>query len=320
MKKIFTTLTTGLMIIAILNSCFLAKSYSCETVKASGDSSKNYALIIQGTSTDLDGDPSDNPEVEYCFSVACGKAYSAFGASYHKEQLYRPKTRDNDPETKDIKYMITEDIPAKLGDNKQVFIFITAHGDDNGYMYFNYGQIFPNVKPDELNKWLGDMEKKCNPSKVIVVIDSCYSGISAKRLGAQNRIIITSTDSDFSATVQKTDSTCKSFSIAYFDNLIITKNYGLAWKAADKFIDDGTWINPKQNPQINDNGDTVSSGTAAVDNLPFLSSGDGSVALGTRVSAILKPVNYRINIFSNFLIKDKITSLIQIFQKICYTK
>jgi len=308
MKKIKASLFIGFIFIAIFNSCILVRA-----------DSSNYALIIQGTSTDLDGDPSDNLEVEYCFSVACAKADIAFGASYHKEKLYRPKTRDNDPETKDIKYMITEDIPAKLGDNKQVFIFIAAHGDMNGFMYFNYGQIFPNVKPDELNTWLGDMEKKCNPSKVIVVIESCYSGISAKKLGAQNRIIITSTDSDSSATVQKTDSIGKSFSIAYFDNLFITKNYGLAWKAADNFIDDGTWVNPEQNPQINDNGDKVSSGTAAIDNLPFLS-GDGSVALGTKVSASVKPVNYRINIFSNFLIKDKLTSLIQMFQKICYNK
>ena len=292
-NKMFTMLVALLMIVILFNTCFFVSTKAQETVKISNTSDKNYALIIQGTAIDLDFIPGDNKIIEDSFSNACLKAKSVFSRiDYNTKFLYKPLTRDNNPNTEDIMDIITNEIPEKLGDNKQVFIFIAAHGDSSGNLLIRWLQMYPMISVSDLDGWLDTMEGKCKPSRVTVVIESCHAGRHASGLAGSNRIIITSTDASNYAWVRKTDEgILQSFSIEFFNSLQMGKSYGQAWEDADAFIDGGEWSSSSQNPLINDNGGTSGSGTSLCDTLPF-PSGDGQKALNTWPGRVSKSHSY----------------------------
>ncbi len=235
---------------------------------------KNYALIIEGTAVDLDFQPFDNKDIQKSFKKSCDTAQLVFS-----RLDYHPPKRLTKPNTNKVKDIITNEIPEKLGDKKQVFIFIAAHGDAAGNLLMKWLQFDPMISSSELNNWLNTMESKCNPSRVTVVIESCHSGHHAVRLSGSNRIIITSTDLS-NAWIDKTEQgDYQSFSYSFFSSLLRGKSYGEAFTDADRLIDGGNWLSSSQNPQINDNGDSISSGTSKVDYLPI--NLDGKKALKT---------------------------------------
>jgi hypothetical protein len=157
---------------------------------------------------------------------------------------------------------ITNWIPANLGNKEQVFIYLAGHSDLEGNQIVGLMQF---ITDNNFVDWINTMERKCNPSAVTIVMETCYAGDIITKLRGHKRIIITSTDADNPSYFYPVF-LWSYFSSPFFDALSNGKSYGEAWEYADNKVD--STLNPliwDQNPQINDNYGT--SGTAASDTL-----------------------------------------------------
>jgi len=124
-------------------------------------------------------------------------------------------------------------IPDNLADNSQIFIYIGAHSDVLSTLVIGYIARIPQIS---LKLWIDNMESKCNPSVVTIVIESCQSGRFISKLKGPDRIVITSTDTIHFAYYNPIDEFVY-FSTPFFEGLQMGKSYGSAWEHADKNVD-----------------------------------------------------------------------------------
>jgi hypothetical protein len=169
---------------------------------------------------------------------------------------------------KAFEYSIKNWLPSHCDSETECFIFMVDHGRDGGY----FGLTKWNLLRDyEFADWLKDLEYKT----LTIFINSCYSGDFIDDLSGPNRIIITSTNTTGKSFTNLADESV--FPQAFFNELekasdSYNPSYGKLWEEADKCI-----YSDKMNPQIDDNGDGIGSGTVEYDKLPL--EGDGELAL-----------------------------------------
>jgi hypothetical protein len=205
-----------------------------------------------------------------------------------------------------LETMLTGDIIKRSP--KRLFLYFVDHGKkDEGLLLNTEGQI---LTPRKLNEWLDKIEDEVvGLENIVVVIESCYSGMFIPELSGKNRVIITSTDANNVAYGYK-ETGLPLFSGPFFDALEAGHSYGEAWEIADEVVDkeeeglerkgistnnlqenreiypqllkewDGRTFSGKeaQNPLIDDNGDGCGSGTSEPDDLNNLE--DGNFASG----------------------------------------
>ncbi len=258
MKKILTIIIAILFLTLCLNNVS-SKKIEINKSKVTLENSKtinsknfnsNYALVIYGYN-------GDGIILEH-HKDAAQTAYDFFK---NKNDFYLPSSNlnPNSPPGRifpqKLNDLIVNDIPEKLGDNKQIFIFITCHGGSGGLLYL---QRFLGISTLNLKDWIEDMEENLKNrdkkySCLTVLINSCYAGNHIYSLNdpSKKRIVITSTDSN-SYCYYNSDTGEEYFTEEFFESLSRGKTYGEAWEDADSLIDNGE-LPSDQNPKIADN-------------------------------------------------------------------
>lgn len=202
------------------------------------------------------------------------------------------------PRRNTVKNIIENEIPNNLANNKQIFVYIGAHGDIAGSLLMRWAGIIPvGISPYDLQSWFNTMENNLNSqgktySQCIIVIESCYAGQHIDYLSKDNRIVITTTDWDSSSYGSKAGEMY--FSDAFFDAIANGNSYGRAWEIADSVIDNNDEIR-SQNPQIEDTGNDIPVGTSEPDTLPIWDGDithpnvkDGTAAKGLKPNPVPK--------------------------------
>lgn len=269
-KKI-KCLVIGVSFIAILMISSLggalSTTYKNNLTVQSDD--KKCAVILCGTAIHRVFDP-----FKIAFIKTTDHAYRALKHVGYKDKdiLYLSKHFGVGTDVFQIKeafeYAIKNWLPSHSDVETDCFIFMVDHGRDGGY----FGLTKWNLLRDyEFADWLKDLEYKT----LTIFIDSCYSGDFIYNLSGPGRIIITSTNTTGTSYTNLADESV--FPQEFFNELEKTSenynpSYGELWEAADKCVYSST-----MNPQIDDNGDGVGSGTVEHDSLPL--DGDGELAL-----------------------------------------
>jgi len=232
-----------------------------ENIETLGISNKNCALFVSGTWT------ADWPESDEIFERVATDAKDMFDSYGSYETWLRVE-----PSKSSIRDVIENQIPEKLGNNKQIFMYFGAHGDSAGTLLIKRVLGVPvGLNAIELGNWVDNMQSNLKDkgksySYCTIVIESCFSGNHINELSNDNRIVITSTDSDHSA--YGSDAGEMYFSDAFFSALSDGNTYGKSWELADKFIDTYEGIE-KQDPKIEDTGNKKSVGSDDPDTLPI---------------------------------------------------
>lgn len=246
-KIIVITAFICFLLISSMNVSSLNISDAKESIKdkkqkiETQNAANNYALTIWGYGGDgilLEHHKAAAERVDGYFSSR---------GDYETQILGRPFLWQ-------VSNAIVNDIPNKLGNNKQIFIMITCHGNSGGGLHM---QRLIAINPGKLAEWIGDMEENLESlgktySCLTIFINTCYAGIhqSFLRNSTKNRIIITSTDSDSHSYYDGYNGE-EWFIEEFFDSLENGNSYGRAWEDADALIDDG--LHPaSQNPKISD--------------------------------------------------------------------
>ena len=222
---------------------------------------KNCALFISGAGT------VDWPGSASIFARVATGAKSMFDSygSYNTWLEIQPRRNE-------VKNIIENEIPNNLANNKQIFVYIGAHGDLGGSLLMRWAGILPvSISPYDLRSWFNNMEDSLNSkgktySKCTIVIESCYAGQHIDYLSKDNRIVITATDWDSSSYGSKAGEMY--FSDAFFEAIGNGNSYGRAWEIADSVIDNNDDIQ-SQNPRIEDTGNDIPVGTSEPDILPI---------------------------------------------------
>jgi len=216
---------------------------------------QNYALILYGYG-------GDGIFIEH-HKAAAQTAYDFFesqGYFLPKNQYDKNKPIGRAlPNT--VKDYIINDIPNNLGNEKQIFIFITCHGSSSGGLYLT---SLIGISAASFKNWIDVMENNLEKkgksySCLTFFIQTCYAGVQISYLSdvAKKRIIITSTDS-ITPSYYHPVTGKEWFSEKFFESLGSGSSYGEAWEDADALIDDGTH-HQDQNPKISDNYGIVGS-------------------------------------------------------------
>ncbi len=219
--------------------------------------------------------------IDYCGMIEENMA----GMSPFGNDIWTPPPEENRPTKSNLQYYITEWLANKSTVNNDIIIYLIGPCKTNGNFRINMEE---DLSPTELNTWLQQIEYRT----LILVIDGSYSGGFCGELSGQNRIIITSTDTDRPAYYFKIFNLLSSkamlFTQAFCDILRAGGSYGKAWENADREVylfcekyDLLGALPPSQQqiPQIEDNGDNVPHGYYTPDTLPV--GGDGNIALIT---------------------------------------
>jgi len=227
-----------------------------------GKSGDNCAFFIAGSGT------IDWPSSGAIFERVATNAKNMFDSYGNYKTWIKIK-----PNRRDVKDVIENQIPNNLGNNKQIFIYIGAHGDIAGSLLMKFSiLLLPiSVSTYDLSSWINNMESKLSKkgisySYLTIVIESCYGGQHISSLSKNKRIVITSTDHDSSA--YGNDAGEMYFSDTFFGAISNGESYGRAWEVADQKIDNMPSIRV-QNPQLEDTGNQKSVGTDDPDILPI---------------------------------------------------
>lgn len=225
------------------------------------DSGKNCALFVTGAGT------IEWPNSAKIFERVGTNARNMFDSFNYNTWL------EIQPDRKTLKDVIENQIPETLGNKKQIFIYIGAHGDIAGGLLIKRTLGLPSfvLAPSIFADWLKNMEINIasqgkSYSYCTIVIESCFSGNHISYLSKENRIIITSTDSSNSAYGSSAGEMY--FSDVFFSSLSNGDSYGKAWELADYRIDTDKNIR-SQDPRIEDTGNGRSVGTDEPDILPL---------------------------------------------------
>jgi len=186
----------------------------------------------------------------------CMKNTCDFAIKILQKRGYNNILYINSPTLKKLSEDMIEFVTDNLGNQKRIFIYLTAHGSsfgDEGSVQINPFQM---LRDDMLASYINSFPSYY--SICTVVMESCEVGSFIDDLSGSKRIIITATDSDSS-------SYGTLFGLSPFSEKILNSygagdNLKVAWENADAYIYENQYSLYGQNPQLDDNGNGYSVG------------------------------------------------------------
>ncbi|MCE7738056.1 MAG: hypothetical protein GPJ50_01640 [Candidatus Heimdallarchaeota archaeon] len=177
-----------------------------------------------------------------------------------------------------IQYAIETWAPQHVNSTQSLGIYLLSHGDVNALAIMVEDALWDY----NLNSYLNNFEATTGCKRIVVVIEGCHSGSFIDSLSKDNRIIVTSTSTNFGAAFNA-DRTNGAFSESFWSSIASCATIGTAFENAVYHIRN---LGCQQTPWIDDNHDKSGSPVYPNDYLP--TGGDGYDALNVRIWA--KPI------------------------------
>jgi parallel beta-helix repeat protein len=187
---------------------------------------------------------------------------------------------DNDVDSDNTRTRLEEAIttwaPNLVGQSAPLIIYVASHGSKVATFELNKKESITSL---DLNLWLNEFSKKVEAAKIIIVIDTCYSGSfitdPLTSISAPNRIIITSTRDN-----KMLSGLLNHFSYGFFKWLEKGENVLQAFNKASKMdLKTGVILGE---PWIDDNGDHVGHPSKSLED-------DGKVAATVKIGIPIAP-------------------------------
>ena len=274
--------------------------------------SPGYAIIVQGRNATQEGLASHYKTTSFVYSIL--KNRGLFDEDILFFTYHTPSGQETFnhryPDKNDIKNSIISWAGSKMNEKPaNLNIIMVDHGLSDEFL------ISPeSISSSELDGWIDDLQDKtligdAKKQEIVIILGFCYSGSYIDNLSGNNRIIISSaskTEKSFKGEAGIDGILEGEFFVAeYFRQVNLGKSihhcFNSAARQTEIFSYSGRLKSPTQHPQIDDNGDGISS------NQTSLFSNDGqyseNVFIGTSSISTNQPLESIVNVTSDMFLE-----------------